>query len=147
LLGHSAGAHLVALLNADPALAAAQDSKPWRAAVVIDSAALDVETLMTHRHLPLHDQAFGSDPAFWRLASPLQRLQRAPVAPMLLVCAAAREDSCAAAQALVDRTLAVGGHAELLALALDHFEINAALGSPGAYTEAVDDFLARADLF
>ncbi len=41
LMGHSAGAHLVALLSADPTRAAAEGAGPWRSAVVLDSAAID----------------------------------------------------------------------------------------------------------
>ena len=32
--------------------------QPWRGAVLLDSAALDVAALLQQRHLPLYDRAF-----------------------------------------------------------------------------------------
>lgn len=138
LMGHSAGAHLVALLSADPSLA--PGARPWRATVSLDSAALDVPTIMQGRHLPLYDDAFGRDPANWRALSPLQQLT-AKAPPMLLVCSSERRDSCPAARAFADAARHVRVRAEVLPQARSHGEINADLGLPGAYTDAVDAFL------
>ena len=138
LMGHSAGAHLVALLSADPSLAS--DVRPWRATVSLDSAALDVPTIMQSRHPPLYDDAFGRDPANWRSLSPLQRLT-AKAPPMLLVCSSERRDSCPAAHAFADTAHRLRVRAEVLPQALKHGQINTELGLPGAYTDAVDAFL------
>ena len=46
LMGHSAGAHLVSLLNADPSRAAKLGAKPWLGTVSLDSGALDVPAIM-----------------------------------------------------------------------------------------------------
>src|SRR3546814_1535129 len=46
LIGHSAGAHLVAFLAADAGFAKRQGAKPWLGTVSLDSAALDVVELM-----------------------------------------------------------------------------------------------------
>lgn len=140
LMGHSAGAHLVALLAAAPELAVAQNAQPWLATVSLDSAALDVVATMQAPHFRFYDRVFGSDPEFWRRASPLQRLARAPQ-PVLLVCSSRRADSCAQAQAFAARVHALGGRAEVLPQALTHREINENLGLPGPYTDAVDAFL------
>lgn len=141
LMGHSAGAHLVALLGAAPELARAQGALPWRATVALDSAALDTVALMQRRHLPLYDRAFGSDPALWAQVSPTARL--APGGPpMLLVCSAPRrDDACGQSQRFAQAFLAVGGSAEVLPLQLGHGQINAELGVAGAYTAAVDRFI------
>ena len=90
-MGHSAGAHLVALVNASPALARQADvPRPWLGAVALDSAALDVPALMGQRRVPkLYQDAFGADPAYWRSTSPQQQLTRNAL-PMLLVCASQR---------------------------------------------------------
>ena len=69
LMGHSAGAHLVALVSAAPEIAAAQGAKPWKGAVLLDSGAMDVPAVMNARHMPLYDKAFGDDPG--RLAGGL----------------------------------------------------------------------------
>ncbi len=138
LMGHSAGAHLVALLSADPSLA--PNVQPWRATVSLDSAALDVPTIMQGRHLPLYDDAFGRDPANWRALSPLQQLT-AKAPPMLLVCSSQRRESCPAANAFADAAQRLHVRAQVLPQARTHEQINADLGQPGAYTDAVDAFL------
>lgn len=145
LMGHSAGAHLVALLAADPAIAARAGATPWRATVALDSAALDVGAIMARRHPALYDRAFGTDPEFWRRASPIAQLAQA-TAPMLLVCSSLRRDACPPAEAFAQRARALGGRAEVLPVALSHGAINADLGQPSAYTDAVDRFLASVGL-
>jgi arylformamidase len=144
LVGHSAGAHLVSLLSADPSLAIDQGARPWHATVAIDSAALDIEAIMNGRHFGLYDIAFGNDPDFWRRASPMHRLQSRPAAPMLLVCSARRDDVCAAAQTFADKAAGFGGDVTVLPVELNHLQINEQLGVPGTYTDAVDAFLRRA---
>ena len=137
LMGHSAGAHLVALLSAQPALA---PRAHWLGTVALDSGALDVPQIMEHRHLPLYDQAFGSDPAFWRQVSPLHVLQ--PGAhPMLLVCSTERRESCAQAHEFAARLKATGARGQVLEEAKSHREINLQLGSDAAYTQAVQGFI------
>lgn len=141
LMGHSAGAHLVALLSADPARAAAQGAGPWRGTVVLDSAAIDTVELMTRRHLRLYDRVFGADPAFWRAVSPTAALTPRAV-PTLVVCSSLRrDDSCAQSKVFVDKALALGVRSELLPQALDHASVNGELGRSGNYTRAVDTFI------
>ena len=140
LMGHSAGAHLVALLAADRGLAAQQGARPWLGTVALDSAALDVVDIMQARHLRLYDRAFGSQPAFWREASPLHHLDGAR-APLLLVCSSQRRASCPQARQFAERATALGSRAQVLPVDLSHAEINKTLGQPGRYTEAVDGFL------
>lgn len=142
LMGHSAGAHLVALLGAAPALARAQGARDWRGTVALDSAALDTVALMRRRHLPLYDKAFGDDPAWWPQVSPTARLG-AGATPFLLVCSAPRrDDACGQSQAFAEAVRAVGAPARVLPQPLGHGDINAELGVPGAYTEAVDQVIA-----
>lgn len=142
LMGHSAGAHLVALLAADPAIAARQGATLWRGTVALDSAALDVVEIMNARHFPLYDRAFGSDPAVWRKASPIHRLTSAP-SPMLLVCSSKRANACPQARAFAAKANGMGGRVMVLPVALSHGEINRTLGLPGSYTTDVDAFLRR----
>ena len=70
LMGHSAGAHLVALITAAPEVAAGQGAKPWKGSVLLDSGAMNVPAIMNARHWPLYDQAFGDDPANGRRPRP-----------------------------------------------------------------------------
>ncbi len=137
LMGHSAGAHLVALLSAQPALAAGSQ---WLGTVALDSGALDVPDIMEHRHMRLYDEAFGSDPAFWRQVSPAHVLQPG-TRPMLLVCSTQRDDACRQAHDFARRLHAGGARAEVLEQAKSHREINLELGADPAYTRAVQSFL------
>jgi acetyl esterase/lipase len=140
LMGHSSGAHLVALLAADPAIAARQGAKPWRGTIALDSAAFDVAAVMGKPHLPLYDRAFGRDPQVWRKASPIHRLAAVP-RPMLLVCSSRRADACPQARGFADAAGAKGSRASVLAVDMTHAEINRDLGLPGSYTAAVETFL------
>lgn len=142
--GHSAGAHLIMLVANDPALASG--ILPWRASVVLDSAAYDIPRLMQAPHLPLYDNAFGADQDFWRRVSPHDAL-RGRVPPALLVCSSQRRESCPVAQAYAAKAGALGNMVEVLPQDMTHAEINANLGTPGAYTDAVDVFLKVQELF
>jgi acetyl esterase/lipase len=107
LMGHSAGAHLVALLDADPALAREEGAQPWRGTVSLDSAAMDVGVLVRVQKVPLYERAFGNDPAFWQAASPTLRLT-AEAPPLLAICSTRRRLSCAQARELAPRPAALG---------------------------------------
>lgn len=145
LVGHSAGGHLVALLAADPSAWRATGLQRWQSTVVLDAGALDVPALMARRHASLFDDTFGRDPAFWRTVSPRHRLS-VRATPMLLVCSAQRERaSCDPARGFAHAAAAVGVPATVLPQPLSHREINETLGVPGAYTHAVDAFIARFD--
>jgi arylformamidase len=141
LMGHSAGAHLVALLAATPELARLHGAAPWLGTVVLDSAALDVPKIMRGPHAGFYDQVFGRTSEGWRDASPVDRLA-GKAAPMLLVCSDLRLLSCPNAREFIQRARSFGAKASVLPVALSHGQINATLGEPGDYTRAVDAFLA-----
>jgi acetyl esterase/lipase len=144
LVGHSAGAHLVALLAADPALAFDRGARPWLGTVALDSAAFDVPAIMQGPHLPLYDAAFGTDPLVWREASPLQRL-RAGGAPLLAVCSTRRPKSCTQAHAFAGKAAGLHLRVQVLPEDLSHLQINEALGRDEGYTAQVETFLATLD--
>jgi acetyl esterase/lipase len=144
LMGHSAGAHLVALISAEPDLATSEGTLPWLGTVALDSAAYDVATIMQAPHFRLYDEAFGSDPANWAALSPIVQLQ-AKIAPFLAVCSSLRSDSCPQAGAFAAKARRLGSRAQVLPEAMRHGEINEALGQSSAYTSAVDGFLASLD--
>lgn len=79
LVGHSAGGHIVALLTADPRYLGAKSLNPGsiKAAVLLDPAALDLETSW-HRSVYANNSqltdAFGNERANWLSASPLHQL-------------------------------------------------------------------------
>ncbi len=142
LMGHSAGAHLVSLLSADPARVTAAGGHVWRGTVVLDSAALDVAHVMTAKHPKLYDDAFGNDPAFWASVSPTAQLKPGAV-PMMLVCSLKRpDDSCGQSGAFAERLKAIGMDAPVVPQPLTHMEINNNLGLGGDYTSTVDGFIS-----
>jgi acetyl esterase/lipase len=140
LVGHSSGAHLVALLAADMRSAATDGVEPWLGSILIDSAALDVVNLMSGPHLPLHDRAFGTSTAAWELASPLHRLD-GPPAPVLLIHSSRRPFAGEQAQAFAAAVIEHGGQSEVLTLDLSHVALNAELGRDADYTARVDAFI------
>lgn len=138
LMGHSAGAHLIALLASAPAIATGV--RPWLGTVLLDSAALDVDRIMTSRHMRFYDQAFGTDPSGWRAASPLHRLS-GMTAPLLAVCSTQRNDSCPQARGFVAKASAFGARSRVLPVDLSHREINRDLGVSSPYTGDVESFM------
>ena len=140
IAGHSSGAHLVALLAADPAIAPRQGARPWLGTIALDSAALDVVAIMQARHARFYDRVFGAEHERWTRSSPLHRLAGRP-GPMLLVCSKRREDSCNAARAFADKAIAAGGRADVLPVDLGHAEVNAELGRSPSYSAAVQAFM------
>jgi arylformamidase len=141
LMGHSAGAHLVALLASSPTLGSDAGAKAWLGTVALDSAALDVPSIMRRKHYRLYNAAFGTDPAFWAASSPLQQLH-AGAKPLLAVCSSQREESCDQAHNFAAHAARLGVKAQVLPQDLSHGDINAQLGLPGSYTQAVEDFLS-----
>ena len=144
LMGHSAGAHLVALLAASPDMLKRFGAQPPIATVSLDSGTLNVVETMEGRHFELHDYAFGKDKDLWVRTSPWHALKERP-APILSVCSTRRADACPQAQALADKIKSYGGVGEVLRMDLSHGEINQKLGLPGAYTDAVEAFLRKTD--
>lgn len=146
LMGHSAGAHLAALVGASPALWREAGARPPLGVVSLDSGALDVPDMMRRPRLPpLYDRAFGADPDDWVAASPQHQLT-AQAVPMLLVCSTRRRDACPQAQAFQAKAAELGVAFEVLPQALSHAQVNRELGLPSDYTVAVDrwlDALAR----
>ena len=146
LMGHSAGAHLVALLGADPRMLIQAGATPARGIVSLDSGALDVPALMGQRRVPkLYHEAFGADPAYWRSVSPQQQLARNGL-PMLLVCASERHfptSPCDEARKFARQAEALRVPMAVQPEPLDHGEINKTLGLPSDYTRRVGAWIDR----
>ena len=152
LMGHSAGAHLVALVGTDMRYLTKAGLKPdaVRGVIALDGAAYDVARQMQEGNRVMastYEQAFGTAPARQRALSPT--LQAAtPNAPAFLLLHVDRADGTAQANALAAALQAAGTPAELHALEgrglRGHMEINRSLGEaeyPG--TELVDAWLKR----
>lgn len=140
LMGHSAGAHLVALLTAAPETALRHGAMPWLGTVMLDGAGLDIPKIMGQRHFALYDEAFGDDAAYWQRVSPYHQLQSGAY-PMLAVCSTLRKEACEQARAFAARATAMGVRTQVQEQRLTHREINLRLGERSAYTETVDAFI------
>jgi arylformamidase len=106
LTGHSAGAHLVALVGTDPRYlrAAGLDLDALRGVLPNDGAAYDVAAQMSDGPKIMqktYAQAFGDDPARQRALSPTLHAA-APNAPAFLLIHVLREDGVRQANALAD---------------------------------------------
>lgn len=142
VMGHSAGAHLAALVSAD------EDDYglvPWRATVLLDTGALDVEDAMKAGPSSFYRKAFGTDANYWRAASPEDQLERG-LSPFLLVCSSKRAKQCDQAESFAAEVRAHGGSAQILPVGLKHAQINKQLGLNNSYTDAVDNFLEARNL-
>ncbi|MDB5492511.1 MAG: hypothetical protein JWO78_2360 [Micavibrio sp.] len=144
LMGHSAGAHLVSLLNADPDAAYRHGAEPWIGTVSLDSGAMNVVELMQAHHARLYDDAFGTDPEQWKALSPYYAMTT-KAGPWLNVCSTKRDTSCSQSKAMADRAATLGVRAALHQENLTHGQINGNLGLTGAYTVAVEAFMAALD--
>lgn len=152
LVGHSAGAHLVALVGTDPQYlrGAGLSFADIRGVVPLDGAAYDVAQQLAAGPRIMHKtyaQAFGSDPVRQAALSPTTHAG-APNVGEWLVLHVEREDGTAQSAALARALEAGGSRAQLQGFdgsgLRGHAEINRQLGDP-AYpaTPVVDAFLAR----
>jgi len=151
IMGHSAGAHLVALVGTDDSYLAAADlsESSLRGVIAIDGAAYDVPTQVTAGGI-MHDrylEAFGTDPVRQQALSPTAHAA-APNAPAFLLPHVQRPDGIAQADELAAALQAAGTSAEEASFPgtglAGHAEINRRLGDPSyAETPVVDAWLAK----
>lgn len=142
IMGHSAGAHLVTLLSTRPKWIS-NFPQPWKATIALDSAAYDVEAIMSNQHAQFYDHVFGSSLEDWRLVSPKVQL-RHPLPAFLAVCSTIRPDQpCVQAHSFIQQAKDLGTSTAYLPLPLSHAEINRNLGQNNDYTRQVDQFMQQ----
>jgi len=153
LMGHSAGAHLVALVGTDPQYlrAAGLSERDIAGIVPIDGAAYDVPAQMRVARGPLlggmFEDAFGEDVARQRALSPT--LQAAsPNAPEFLILHVQRKDGIRQSQGLADALRKSGTPVTVEGFPgkglRGHMTINRSLGDPDyAATPVVDQWLKK----
>lgn len=139
VMGHSAGAHLVALVSTTktkyPAL------MPWKASVLLDSAVYDVTASMTTRPSKIYQEAFGEDQTFWKEVSPLLQAT-AQLEPHFIVCSSKRAPAvCGGANTYANTLIKLDTDATVYEVPLSHEDINQNLGLPSEYTEEVSAFI------
>lgn len=150
LMGHSAGAHLAALVGTDPKhLSAAR--VPLGAVdgiVLLDGAGYDVAKQMAfkgNRVSGVYEAAFGRDPVRQKALSPTLHAAAPNVAHWLIFPVSSRPDSTGQSNALAAALNASGSKATVAPVdGESHASLNRGFGEAGdVATGLVDDFLAK----
>jgi arylformamidase len=152
LVGHSAGAHLVALVGTDPAYlhGAGLSLADIDGVIPLDGAAYDVPQQLAGDHRLMgatYRQAFGDDPARQQRLSPTAHAT-APNVSDFLILHVQRADGTRQSRELGAALRQAGTRAEVQGFSgtglRGHAEINRRLGDPEyPATAVVDRFLAR----
>ena len=136
LMGHSAGAHLSALVGTDPQYlrGVGLDISALAGIIPLDGAAYDVPAQMADGARIMQDtykQAFGTEPQRQRALSPTWQAA-APNAPLFLILHVDRDDGARQSAALADALRKNGAKVQLNAFEgkglKGHMEINRKLG-------------------
>ena len=151
LMGHSAGAHLVALVGTDPRYlqAAGVPMGAVKGIVLLDGAGYDVPTQAsaeTNLVKPMYEAAFSNDPKRQAELSPTRHAAAPNVARWLILPIERRQDSQAQSKGLADALNRAGAHATVVAVPGEsHGSLNKGLGEVGDFaTEQVERFLLAA---
>lgn len=148
LMGHSAGAHLVSLVNASARIRQVNHVLPILGTVSLDAGAVDVVKQMPNVYPFLkarYREAFGNTEAEWIAASPFHQLDPT-AAPWLGVCSTSRKDDpCGQARAYADKSNSLGVKASVQPEHKSHGAINKDLGKSGNYTSGVEAFMSSLD--
>ena len=150
IMGHSAGAHLVALVATDKSYlqAVGEDLSLIKGVIGLDGGGYDIPLnlkdadALTRR---VYQQAFGTDPQTWKNASAYYHIQCGKsIPPFLLIHAGQREVSRIESYEMADALHACEIRAELFhATDKNHGSLNNDLGKPGdASTQAILNFLS-----
>jgi arylformamidase len=152
LMGHSAGAHLVALVGTDLSYLKKAElaGSALRGVIPLDGAAYDVPRQIAEGGDFMHDtylQAFGTDPERQKKLSPTAQAA-APNAPAFLILHVQREDGTAQSIALGEALRKADTPAEVKGFEgrglKGHMEINRDLGKPDyPATPVVDAWLKK----
>ena len=150
LMGHSAGAHLVALVGTDPRYLAAAGVPigAVRGVILLDGAGYDIAQQMARPGNPvagMYDAAFGKDVTRQKALSPTLHAAAPNVARWLILPIDRRDDSKAQSEGLAAALRPAGASAKVVAVSGEsHASLNKGLGEAGDFaTGEVDTFLAE----
>jgi len=154
IMGHSAGAHLAAIVATDESLLAKHNLAPsdLSGVVLLDGAGYDIPTqmnspLLTGRTRTMYENAFGDDPKLWITASPtLQAKPGDDLPPLLAIHVGDRQRSRVESTNLVTAWQATPAKALIHhAPDKDHASINKDLGTKNdPDTRVVTEFIYSA---
>lgn len=141
VMGHSAGAHLAALVATDGRRldAAGKSLGIIRGAIPLDTSVYDLPALMEGGAGSFYGKMFGDDPGLWRDASPAHHITKDKKLPPFLIfysrgmgVAQEKEIRAAQADAFAKRLREAGASAEVVsATDQTHGEINQQFGTLG----------------
>lgn len=141
LVGHSAGAHLVALLATDPQFLKRQGLPvdAFRLVVPVDTASfnflVDPYGMFVNRQKKIREDAFGTDRAIYAAASPTLVAAKArpgSLSPFLIFVGSKREDAVEQSNAFALALRQSGNQGSVVPLDLGHARINQAIGDAGS---------------
>lgn len=147
LMGHSAGAHLAALVGTDPTYLRKAGLRPdqLRGVVLLDGAAYDVPAQIAQSGRFMrgkYDKAFGSDPVRQRALSPVMHAA-APNVPSFLILHVERDDGTRQSEELAAALRQAGTQVTLEGLSgrglRGHMQINRHMGDPDYPGTAIVD--------
>jgi acetyl esterase/lipase len=148
LMGHSAGAHLAALVATDPQYAG-DAFGAIKGVVLLDGAGYDVAkaAAMPTMELPtLYKDVFGTDPARQKALSPVTHVGGKDAPHWLALYVAQRPGSKLQSENMINALAKAGRDASAVGIeGTDHGGMNRDLGTEAgkAQTDAVDAFLKR----
>ena len=149
LMGHSAGAHLVALVGTDPRYLAAAEVPiaAVKGVILLDGAGYDIAGQMArpgNAVAGMYDAAFGKDVARQKALSPTLHAAAPNVARWLILPIDRRDDSKAQSEGLAAALRPAGASAIVVPVPGEsHSSLNKGLGEAGDFaTGEVDKFLA-----
>ena len=148
LMGHSAGAHLVSIVSTDESFlkACGLPLGVIKGTLSLDTAGDDVAAVIEFHPNKMYTNAFGSDPAVWKQASPVTHVGPGKgIPPFFLVTRGmpARKEQCAKFTKALQQS---GINATLVdATGYTHNEVSGKIGTPGetVLTPPIMQFLAE----
>jgi arylformamidase len=152
VMGHSAGAHLAALVATDHRYLVAEGLKlsNLQGAILLDGAGYDIPKQIEQARLPrmkeMYRTVFGTDLSKQQDASPITHVTLGKgIPPFLILHVADRRDSRQQSEALAERLKSAGTSAKVVAAeGKNHATINRELGNSGDVpTEALFEFLKK----
>ncbi len=148
LMGHSAGAHLAALVATDPQYAGAAFDA-IRGVILLDGAGYDIAQNIEdapYQQRLIYEQAFGFEAARYKALSPITHIGGADAPNWLALYVEERANARSQAEMLVEALGKAGKAARAIAIEdTDHGRMNRDIGTPqgAAQTQAIDAFLAQ----
>ncbi len=149
LMGHSAGAHLAALLATDPQYAG-NAFGAIRGVVLIDGGGYDIALALTMPEMEaplIYRDVFGTDPARHKALSPLTHVGGRDAPNWLILHVAERPATTRQADIFSSALIKAGRKAKVVPLSgTSHMRINREIGTEAGaeQTQAIDAFLQRA---